>query len=715
YGSDAMGGVVNVITRKDFEGASIMVGQASVSGPADGGDRESGSITFGASSDTTSLLGGVSWNNRDIIFARDFFFNSGGASVYGNSYTTTSGGFDNFDWTSIPDGNGGTACDFPGTGFFTLASGGASNAAGTRCAFDFTLVSADEASTGNKSLWLKATHEINDDWSVWANASVNKASSFGRYAPVPDSSYFYTPITAASPNNPTNPAGNVFDATLDPAFLNTPVNIWHRFDAVGNRDNFVDTDLSEIMTGMTGTVGDVELDFGIRKTANKTFDIGYNYLLGSVAFQLIEDGTYDLRNPYGNDEAVLNSIAVTISRISIYDQDEIWFTAAFDAFEMDAGFAQMFVGAEYREEDYNDQYDSLSEAGVVGGSSGNSAGGTRDVTAMYFELLMPVLDNLEVTVAGRQDDYSDYGSDFSPKLSARWVVQDNMTLRASFGEGFRAPTLDILTQKDSFSADSVRDEQSCLNQSQPADCSLQINGLRTANPSLASEQSEQFSFGWAHQPTDWFDYSVDYYSIEITDRINFFSAQELVNKEIAGDPVPAGLGVERSPNGSITRVVQGYGNEGSVETSGLDINLAFNYEALGGRLNHNVQIGHLLEQTVDDGRDLVKDPGLPQTRMVIANTYEMDNFSVGYNLNMIGNQCDDIVAQECIGNVPTWITHDVQFNYFAPWDGKVTVGVRNAGEKQPPVGLGAVGSRDYDFGLYDAYGRITYVQYTQTF
>lgn len=704
YGSDAMGGVVNVITRKDFEGAEIMLGQASVSIPANGGDREMGSITFGAAGDTSSIIGGVSWNKRDIIFARDFYFNSGGASVFGNSFTTlTPAGNDNFNWVSIPDGAGGTACDFPGTAFFTL---------GARCAYDFTQVSADEASTGNKSLWLKATHEINDDWSVFANASVNKSNSFGRYAPVPDSQYYTgVPLSATSVNNPTNPAGNVYDGTSTAQ----PVNIWHRFDALGNRDSFVDNELAELMTGMTGQVGDVEIDFGIRTTTNKTYEIGYNYLLRSAAFAYMEDGSYDLRDPYSTPSDILNGMSVTTSRIGQYNQDEAWFTAAFDAFEMEAGFAQMFVGMEYREEDYADRYDSLSEAGQVGGSAGNSAGGTRDVTAFYFELLMPVLDNLELTVAGRQDDYSDYGSDFSPKVSARWIATDDITVRASYGEGFRAPTLDILTQLDSFSADSVNDAQSCINQGQPATCSLQINGLRTANPSLGSEHSEQLAFGIAHEVTDWFNYTVDWYNIEVTDRINFFSAQELINKEEAGDPAPAGLGVERSANGSITRVVQGYGNEGTWEVSGLDVNMVFTYEALGGRFNHNVQVSHLLESVIDDGRDNVEDPGVPATRAGIANTYEMDNFSIGYNLNLIGSQCDSISAGACVGHVPTWVTHDIQFNYFAPWDGKLTFGVRNVGEKKPPVGLGFVDSRDYDFRLYDAYGRITYMQYTQTF
>src|SRR5690606_15596720 len=99
-------------------------------------------------------------------------------------------------------------------------------------------------------------------------------------------------------------------------------------------------------------------------------------------------------------------------------------------------------GYEYRSEDYADKYDSLSEAGVIGGSSGNSAGLGRNVRAFYAELGLPVLENLEVNLAVRYDDYSDYGSDTSPKISLRYQALDNLTLRASFGQGFRAPTLD---------------------------------------------------------------------------------------------------------------------------------------------------------------------------------------------------------------------------------------------------------------------------------
>jgi len=132
-------------------------------------------------------------------------------------------------------------------------------------------------------------------------------------------------------------------------------------------------------------------------------------------------------------------------------------------------------------------------------------------------------------------------------------------------------------------------------------------------------------------------------------------------------------------------------------------------------LSTNFQYSEVLDYSFDGGRDRVEDPGLPSYRSVISNLYELGDFSFAWNTNIIGEQCDDIVAGACVGHVPTWTTNDVQVNYFTPWDGKVTVGARNVTDKEPPIGVGDVGSRDYDFGLYDGYGRIVYARYTQTF
>ncbi len=699
YGSDAIGGVVNIITRDNYQGVEVMLGAANVSIPDDGGAREEGSILFGSSNDTSSFIAGISWNDRDIIFARDLPWNVPGGSVFGNSFTTLDeNGNDQFNWRTIGD------CSFPGTGFYVL---------GQRCAYDFTLVSADEASISNKSLYVKGKHQVNENWKIWTNASFTQTKSFGRYAPVPDSSFFSTPLTANSPNNPTNPNGNVYnpDLGLEPQ----SVNWWHRFDALGNRDTTVTNEMLDLLVGTTGQIGNAEVEFGLRKTKNRTSDVGHNFLLRSAASANIESGAYNLNDPYGSAENVLNSMRVTVFRDGTYDQDELFGSIAFDLFTMENGLVSAFVGAEYRVDKYADIYDPLSEAGQIGGSAGNSAAGDRSITSAFFEVLFPLLDNLEMNLAGRYDNYSDFGGNFSPKVSFRYQPIENLTLRASYGEGFRAPTLPTLTQKPSFSATSVNDPQSCINQGQPPNCSLQINDTVQSNALLQAEESKQFAFGLAYEPSDWFNMTLDYFNIEIDNRIRSFGAQFLIDSELSGDPVPEGLFCNRAANGSILECFTGFGNQGKVETSGIDINARFNYEILGGQASSNLQISHLLDQSVDGGRDFIKDPGVPQQRIILRNLYSIQNWSFAYNINMIGDQFDTIVSGVGEGHVPTWVTHDLQVNYHTPWKSKITIGVRNLTEKAPPIGLGNVGSRNYDFNLYDGYGRISYVRYTQTF
>ncbi|WP_246172636.1 TonB-dependent receptor plug domain-containing protein [Marinicella rhabdoformis] len=708
YGSDAIGGVVNIVTRTDYEGAEIMLGGAEVSVPKNGGEREEGSIVFGAAGDRSRVIAGVSWNGREIVFARDFPWYQRGVTSYGNNmeswFLNDQGTYD-IPFQSLPGG----ACDQPGAYYELPLASGLVN-----CSFDFASVSADEASTDNQSFYAKASYDINDNWQLWSNISVSETESFGRYAPVPDWAY----VGPDSNNNPTNPNSTHYAPEL--GVPQQAIAVYHRFDALGNRDSTVTNRLTNFQMGFTGMVGAAEVEIGVTRANNRTSDIGRNYLLRSAAKDAINNGSYDLWAPYDNDPDVLNGMKVVISRIGRYDQDEVFGSVAFDLFDMAGGPASIFIGAEQRNEKYSDQYDSLSEAGQIGGSAGNSAAGTRDITSVYFETLMPVLDNLEVSVAGRWDDYSDYGDDFSPKVSVRFQPLDNLTLRASYGEGFRAPSMDLLTQKESFSATSVNDDPSCVALGAAPGCILQVDSYSIANPGLESETSSQYSVGLAYEPTDWFNVTLDYYNINIENRIRAFSVAYLLQLEEAGDPLPPGLSIARKPSGAIDEVYFGFGNQGEVDNSGLDLNMRFTYDLFGGNMSTNVMVSHLLDVSVDGGRNNVKDPGTPADRMVISNLYSYGDWSFAYNMNLIGNQYDSVTRDDNdnlvkSGNVPTWVTHDVQLNYHAPWNGKFTLGARNVGEKLPPIGLGAVGSRDYDFFLYDGFGRTTYFRYTQTF
>lgn len=724
YGSDAIAGVVNIITRKDFNGIEMRIGASEVSLPKDGGDREEGSVVFGASSDNSSVIGGVSWNSRDIIYENAYEWVQPGASSFGANWVRPSG-YDGIGADGEPSAGGlssilsASACDGIDN-FFSLGD--------DFCAYNFNATNANEASTSNTSAFLKANYDINDDWRILSHTLVSKTKSFGRYAPTLNDAGVGAFMSADSPNNPTNPASPFYDAPSD-GLGAREVGYRHRFAALGNRDSQVDNWSTDFMISVEGQIGNVFVDFGARKNQTKTYEIGRGYLMGSNARTAVDNGDYMLNDPFGtrfttdeernNYAKVLNGLNVTTSRIGTFQQEEVFGSAAFDVMEMNGGTLQAVVGLEYRKEDYSDTYDSLSEAGQVGGSAGNSAGGGRNLTSAYFEALFPVMEGLEFTLAGRYDDYSDYGSDFSPKVSVKYDVTEELVLRASYGEGFRAPTLDILTAKPAPGNPSVSDDPSCLNLGLQAGCDVQVSAITLANAEMGSESSEQISLGLAYQPTDWLNFSADYYEIEISNMIRFFGATTILTREQTGDPIPAGLGVTRLSNGGIDLITQGYANEGKWEISGLDVNLntTFDFDA-AGTLKQTLQFSHQFESKIDGGRNTLKDTGEPQQRASLSNSYAIQDFDFTWNINMIGSQYEDVSqvaggGVERTGNIATWITHDLQATYSFPTGTKVSVGMQNAFEKEPQ--LSSFGGRNYNFDLYDAYGRVTYLRFSQSF
>ena len=723
YGSDAIAGVINVITRKDFNGVELRIGAGDVSLPNEGGDREEGSAVFGASSDNASVIGGVSWNNRDIIYENAYDWVEPGASSFGVNALKEAG------YRSII-----SEAECNSLENFMYSSTGA-------CGYNFNATNANEASTGNQSAFLKAEYEINDDWKIMSHTLVSKTKSFGRYAPSLNDAGDAAFLSDDSPNNPINPNSAFYDAEFaayidskraeDVANGEDPrdVQIRHRFAALGNRDNSVDNWSTDFLLSAEGQIGDVFVDFGVRKNKTKTYEIGRNYLMGSNARVAMDSGAYMLNDPFGarfttdaeksDYQALLSGLKVTTSRIGIFNQEEAFASASFDVLEIGGGMIQAVVGAEYRKEEYSDTYDSLSEAGQVGGSSGNSAGGSRDVKGAYFEALIPILEDLEMSVAGRYDTYSDYGNDFSPKVSFKYDLMEGLVLRASYGEGFRAPTLDITTAKPAPDNPSVSDDPSCLNLGELAGCDVQVNAITLANPEIGSESSEQLSFGLAYQPTDWLNFSADYYDIEISNMIRFFGATTILNREQSGDPIPAGLGVERLDNGGIDLITQGYANEGSWAINGLDLNLNTTFDfGNAGTFRQTLQWSHQFESKIDGGRNTLKDPGEPQDRAVLNNSYVWNDFDFAWNINLIGKQYEDVTQNDDggvdrTGNIATWITHDLQLTYSLSTGTTIALGMQNAFEKEPQ--LSSFGGRNYNFNLYDAYGRVSYIRFTQSF
>ena len=689
YGSDAIGGVVNVILRKDFNGAEIRYGIGSTE--VTGGDLQDMSVVFGSSSDRTRVIGGAASSKRGMVFTRDQIGGqTPGVSLYGNNY---------YNWdTQAIDPVPGFSCDQGA--FYFLGSG--------LCSFNFNSVAANDAKVDNTSVFIRADHQINDNWTVYGAATMTKVETFGRYAPVPGVVVVDDGTQSDINGGVACGPGGCAPGTTD----GNPTYYFHRFAAAGNRDNWTDTTNADYLVGFQGQLTDtIGLDFGLRRTDYKYVELGRGYIVASLANEAANNGSYDLANPYAADPDVLSGMQATISRDSRWTTDEIYALLSFDLFEMGGGTSNGVFGVEYREDTLVDQYDSLSEAGLVLGSSGNSSAGSRDAKAAYFELLLPFSSSFDVTLAGRFDSYSDYGNDFSPKIAMRWQPLENLTLRGSYGQGFRAPGLDILTQKTTFSAEPVNDAQSCIALGQPANCQLQVDTFFQANPELESEQSTQFSVGAVWDPLEWLDFSVDYYAIEVENTINQITPQAIINSDLdpaTYGPIPPGMSITRRANGAIDQIVAGYANQGTLDTDGIDFRMNTNFD-LGkyGQLRNQLTISYINSYDIDDGLGNITEfldiNGYPDRRGSLNNTWTFGDFTAGWNINYIGEN----------GPVGGYATNDVQLSWQAPWNGQITVGATNVGDRYPE--LVAFDGRPWNFYLYDAYGRTTYLRYTQTF
>ena len=123
--------------------------------------------------------------------------------------------------------------------------------------------------------------------------------------------------------------------------------------------------------------------------------------------------------------------------------------AAKEVMNLPAGPMSLAVGFQYQTQKYNDDPSPiLGSSDIIGGAGEQPpVAGDRDVFSLFGELSIPIIKNLDAQVAVRWDDYSDFGSNVSPKVGLRWQPTSALLLRASYGQGFRAPTIPNLKRR----------------------------------------------------------------------------------------------------------------------------------------------------------------------------------------------------------------------------------------------------------------------------
>lgn len=729
YGSDAIGGVINVILRKDFNGVEITAGTGRPDGP--GGDENDASIVAGISNGDSRMMFVASYTDRDPIYLRDRDYSRGrlgtqydnntpddpsddyynfsearGISVYGNTVFSR----DYSRVLRVPDAGCPQAL-----GFYRMKDD-VGNLTGIQnadvCGFDFSQYAADTTKLSTKSLLVKYAYDINLDLTFEVTAGYSQSDSFGRFAQAPD--FLLVPGAV-----PTNPFGE-------------DVRVAHRYEPLGTRDNTNQSGVLNILPVLRYSFDDSDIEVGARISRFRFTDAGSNYVQNQIAAVAAASGAYnpfDLANP--GDQSVIDNMKVTTARNGLTEYREAFATLRMPLFELAHGVIDSALGVEYRKERYYDKYDSQSEAGAVGGSSGNSSSGDRNAYAVFGEVVVPVLENLEVDVAARYDDYSgSVGSAFSPKISARWQAMDNLTVRGSAGKGFRAPLLSELNAKDAFSAESARDLVSCRSAEPPvpdAQCAeSQYDTYIKANPDLKPEESTQYGLGIAMQPADWIDFTLDYYNIEIEDSVTQYSAQSLIFRELLGQELPENTAVNRLGTGRIDSIETTVDNLAKISTDGFDLSVNTHFDFPGwGALNPSLNATYVLSYEVDDGvlpvRNEVEDPGQPEYRLTATVPWTLNNYTATWITTFIPSTAagtdpgdPNPLALRQSGHVASNTIHDVQLKWDAPWNGSLVAGIRDIFDRGVSPNFNLT-SPYYDQTLYEPAGRMPYVRITQRF
>ncbi len=754
YGSDAIAGVINIITRKDMDGAILTI-QAEDADPK-GGKAQRYSVAGGISSDRGNVTFAIEHFERDMIFDRDIkaFANAvepgvDAISSYGlpGSIQVLGGNLsgNNYPDPRCPSLNTGEG-PFPNSyrwdfGSFVAGStneGGSGNDR-TRCGYNFAADTIYIPRVERNSGMIQARFDVTPTTQFVARALYFMNESESRFAGAPVTGPF--PVYGAdSPNNPMYALINagVAGVTVDDI---AATRLYMRTVSNGNREghqSFYEADFFWGFEGTTDWLGGMEWDLGFEYTRNRTFAETRN-LANKVEIQnSIDDGSLDYFNvqQLPHDEWLNNTNSTLVAfnhtgtfQASItgiaYDGSMSW-----DLFQMNNGPVPVVVGFQRSQMDFSQLNDPESNRLIIAGTSGgdNIDGVGRNITSFYAETVIPILSNLELDLAVRYDDYSDFGSTWNPKVSVAWRPTDSLLLRASYGEGFRAPNMQELYGNVSESFPPAVDLVGCSNGVAPCS-STQYRAFFGGNTELQPETSKSWTAGGVWNAMDNLSFEISYYNIKFDNQISTLGLSRMFQLEFDGFSNT----VVRFPNGTVDFVLLTQLNLSGVKTDGIDFSANYGLNTdNAGLFNFAFEMSYVLgweqEAVPGDGfNDILDRNGVPEYRMTLNANWTLGNWQVGWVSSYIpsNGKADGFCfpsfgvapcgAGESIIKNDSWWTNDLQVGYNLPWNGEISIGARNVFNVDPPLNGAWYGWQPMDFGLYDAQGRITYVRYKQNF
>ncbi len=754
YGSDAIGGVINFITRKDFQGGIVTLG-ADI--PAEkGGKSRQANVGFGfgdLSKQGFNVFGFIDLNKTDPIGGEQRPFNNrfpGGLS--GTPFPAN----------YFQDGDVGNpaAPDCSDPAFLTQPGG----VPGTSCQIKTARFVDYTPKSDRTSAMLRGTLALGPDHSLTLEAFTTQNKTTTRIAPVPYAGLFQNPFLpdGVTPNQfyPGN-SGNSFtpNITLDPGFVGTTltprpgvvlqpgfVNVRWRALAGGQRTDISDNKQQRFVAQMDGVLVGWDYQAGLSYNENKVKQNVTGYSDGIKITQGVLNGVI---NPYGAQDAAGDAF-IADALLSGNLQNHRGKVTQVDG-RVSREFGDWFgsgrksalaVGAELRKEDFlsaaNPPVAELLVASTGVDPTSRSAG-ERKVGALYAELNLPLTKMIDVTAAVRYDKYSDFGNSTNPKFTARFQPNKELLLRATYSTGFRAPSLYDLNATPAFTnTGTVDDPINCPGgvplpgKSATLYCDIQIQRLQGGNLDLQPEKSKNFTFGLVFEPTANLAVGVDLWWVRLKGTID-----QLSETTILGDEATFAQYVFRNPAGDYSissfdcpgtncGYVDGrQQNLGNTNTNGVDLSMLFR-QNLGtmGRLTLGLNSTYVAKYEYQDfiGSPYNQRVGVysgangPIFRWQHAATatWNFGNFTVG----AVGRYKSGYVDQDPTDNprVNQYATMDAYVTWAAIKGLSLTLGVNNLTDRDPPYSnQQEVFQANYDPRFTDPTGRKYYLRASYQF
>jgi outer membrane receptor protein involved in Fe transport len=590
YGADAIAGVVNIITREDFEGLQLDAG-AGISTVGDHFTKQL-SATVGATGANSGVIASLSWYTEDPVYQRTRDWAHGVVAF--SSAVPTGAYFPKID---------GSTVKYCGTADGQIKKGG--------CA-PFDTGAEPEIIQGRSVInaSLSGHYDFSSNIQAFGEAFFTDRKSTAVLNPEPIGSTYpsakYLNGTQIGEGNPNNPFGQEL-----------PVR--KRLFEVGDRQFNQIADTFQVRSGLKGKFGsdwtwDAAVQYGESNTSsmeanaiNLTHMVQLTGLVPCLPDAPAGCGTVNLAGLHALTPAQASYVRYTSQETSHYAETLIYGDVTGSLpLTLPGGAIGAAGGFDWRREVVRSIPDSLKQNGDDAEGFVLPTEGHYDVAELYGELNFPVLKNqpfaqeLSFDLAGRASDYSNFGWATVYKGGMNWAILDAVRFRANYGTGVRAPQVaSELFYGASQSANGFTDP--CVGASNPvvvANCSAQIPNYTPAtfqqsvpqlsanvigNAKLKPETSNQYNLGLVFTPSEWisnFSLSVDYYNIHINHRI------DTIDPGVALDACYKSVGLSSSfcaPFGArdtavyqISTYQQPYLNLGYVHTDGIDFDLNYN-------------------------------------------------------------------------------------------------------------------------------------------